>query len=54
VSSEKLKQEINKDNVIYCNSLDLAKQYLDENIKGGEVVFIMGAGDVYNLTKLLA
>lgn len=53
VSSEKLQQEINKDNVIYCNSLDMAQTYLDENIQGREIVFIMGAGDVYNLTKQL-
>jgi UDP-N-acetylmuramate--alanine ligase len=53
VSSEKLQQEINKDNVIYLDSLDLAKEYLDENIKGGEIVFIMGAGDIYDLTKRL-
>lgn len=55
VSSEKLVKEILgkrklKNRVFY---LPMAKilESLKENLSGGEVVIIMGAGDIYNLTK---
>jgi len=53
VSSKKLQEEISikRDDVIYIDSLDSAKKYILDNIKGGEIVFIMGAGDIYDLTK---
>ncbi|MEK7541077.1 MAG: UDP-N-acetylmuramate--L-alanine ligase [Patescibacteria group bacterium] len=48
VSSEKLVQKISKNNVKYIILRDLEK-YIKENIKSGEVLIIMGAGDIYRL-----
>jgi len=55
VSSKKLYEQIlnNRENVFYCDSLDSVKDFIDKNIKGEEVIFIMGAGDIYDLTKKL-
>lgn len=49
-SSEKLVKSIKKKNVIYLPMEDI-KKYLEQNIKRGEILVIMGAGDIYNLTK---
>jgi UDP-N-acetylmuramate--alanine ligase len=43
---------IQRKEVIYLEGIDKAKQYLEDNLQGGEAVFIMGAGDIYKL-KLL-
>lgn len=51
VSSQKLVEKINKDKVIYIPSIEKAAHYLKDNLKGGEVVIIMGAGDIYNLSS---
>lgn len=53
VNSQKLVKSINKKNVVYLPKEKII-DYLKENLKGKEVVIIMGAGDIYNLTiKLL-
>ena len=50
VSSEKLVKKVNKKEVIYL-SKDKIISHLKENLKGREVVIIMGAGDIYQLTE---
>ena len=49
VNSEKLIEAINKPWAIYLPQEEIIN-YLRKNLKGGEVVIIMGAGDIYNLT----
>lgn len=48
VSSEKLVQKIDKNNVRYLLLCDIEK-YIKDNIKTGDVLIIMGAGDIYKL-----
>ncbi len=48
VSSKKLAVKIKKENVSYLAIADLEK-YIKENISSGEVLIIMGAGDIYKL-----
>lgn len=48
VSSGRLVKKINRKNVSYLPISDLEK-YIKENIEGGEVLIIMGAGDIYKL-----
>ncbi|MCX6720427.1 MAG: UDP-N-acetylmuramate--L-alanine ligase [Candidatus Staskawiczbacteria bacterium] len=48
VSSEKLVKKINRKNVSYLPMNSLEK-YITENVKSGEVLIIMGAGDIYKL-----
>ncbi len=48
VSSENLVKKIHKKNVQYM-ALDSAEKFVKENIKSGEVLIIMGAGDIYKL-----
>ena len=48
VNSEKLVKTVNKNWVIYLPKKEII-DYLKKNSKGGEVVVIMGAGDIYNL-----
>ena len=52
VNSKKMVKAINKKNVIYLRKEEIL-DYLKQNLKGGEVVIIMGAGDIYNLTLRL-
>jgi UDP-N-acetylmuramate--alanine ligase len=49
VSAKKLVDAIDKENVIYLPKEKIIN-YLKKNLRGGEVVIIMGAGDIYNLT----
>jgi UDP-N-acetylmuramate--alanine ligase len=49
VNAQKLVEAIDKENVIYLPKGKIIN-YLKKNFKGGEVVIIMGAGDIYNLT----
>jgi len=49
VNSEKLVKEVNRDNVIYVPLADVEK-FIKENINSGDVLVIMGAGDIYNLS----
>ena len=48
VNSEKLVKAVNKNWVIYLPKKEIIN-YLKKNLRGGEVVVIMGAGDIYNL-----
>ena len=48
VSSKKLVKQIKKDNVIYLEK-EKIKPYLKDILKGGEIVIVMGAGDIYKL-----
>jgi UDP-N-acetylmuramate--alanine ligase len=50
VNSQKLVEAINKENVIYLPKEKIIN-YLKKNLRGGEVVIIMGAGDIYNLSS---
>jgi UDP-N-acetylmuramate--alanine ligase len=46
VNAQKLVEAIDKENVIYLPKEKIIN-YLKKNLKGGEVVIIMGAGDIY-------
>lgn len=48
VSSQLLVDKVNKKSVSYL-PFDQVEKYIKENIKSGEVLIIMGAGDVYKL-----
>jgi UDP-N-acetylmuramate--alanine ligase len=48
VSSEKLVKKINRKNVSYL-PINKLEKYIKENIKSGDVLIIMGAGDIYKL-----
>jgi len=48
VSSEKLVKKINRKNVLYL-PMDSLENYIKTNIKSGEVLIIMGAGDIFKL-----
>ena len=52
INSQKLVQKINENWIDYLPKEKIIK-YLKKNIKGGEVVIIMGAGDIYNITAQL-
>ncbi|MCK4781912.1 UDP-N-acetylmuramate--L-alanine ligase [Candidatus Parcubacteria bacterium] len=49
VSSEKLIKAIKNNKAIYIPSIKKVENYLKNNIKKGEVVIIMGAGDIYKV-----
>ena len=49
VSAQKLVKAVNKENVEYLPKEKIIP-YLKKNLKGGEIVIIMGAGDIYNLS----
>ncbi len=53
VSSEKLVKAINKKSVIHLPREKIIN-YLKENLNEGEILIVMGAGDIYNLTLSLA
>ncbi|HDM31792.1 MAG TPA: hypothetical protein ENG32_00255, partial [bacterium] len=49
VNSQKLVKATNRENTIYLPKRKIIN-YLKKNLKGGEVVIFMGAGDIYELT----
>jgi len=52
VSSQKLVKEVNKknkDSAMYIPDIKKTAAFLKNNLKGKEIVVIMGAGDIYNL-----
>ena len=51
VSSQDLAQAVK--HAIYIPTVQEIETYLKENLQGGEIVMIMGAGDIYNLTLAL-
>ena len=48
VSSEKLVKKINKENILYIPMAGVEK-FVKENIGPGDVLIVMGAGDIYKL-----
>jgi UDP-N-acetylmuramate--alanine ligase len=48
VNSENLVKKTARKNIKYM-PLDIAEKFVKENIKSGEVLIIMGAGDIYKL-----
>ena len=50
VSSQKLVKATNRENTIYLPKRKIIN-YLKRNLKGGEVVIFMGAGDIYELSQ---
>jgi UDP-N-acetylmuramate--alanine ligase len=48
INSKKLVEAINRESVVYCATKDLEK-LVKENINSGDVLIIMGAGDIYKL-----
>lgn len=58
VSSYKLVTEVKKKKttakeIIYLKNLEKTAEHLRRNIQGGEIVIAMGAGDIYNLKKMI-
>ena len=53
MNSEKLVQELASrgKHAEHSASFDYAKQWINNNSKDGDVVMIMGAGDIYDLAK---
>lgn len=54
-SAENLAEDIKKKGVSarYIESFDEIAEYLKENVKDGDIVFTMGAGDVVNINDLI-
>jgi UDP-N-acetylmuramate--alanine ligase len=52
ISSKKLVQAINKQNTTYLPRKEII-DYLRKHLQGGEIVMMMGAGDIYNLSSCL-
>jgi len=50
INSKKLIKEIKKESVIYCATNSLEKT-IKENITSGDVLIIMGAGDIYKFAE---
>lgn len=54
ISSLDIVKAANKDNIKYVGNFEETADYLANNITSGDVVFVMGAGDIYKLSgKLL-
>ena len=53
ITSKKLGASINPP-ALYIPTIKEIKNYLRKNLKGGEVVIIMGAGDIYKLADELS
>ena len=51
VSSEKLAKAVDKDSVIYLPKAKILHHFLKKNLRAGEVIMIMGAGDIYKLSE---
>ncbi len=52
INSQKLVKAINNKNVTYLKKLKIV-DFLKENLKNGQVLLLMGAGDIYELNKEL-
>ena len=50
INSQKLVKSIGKENVIYLKKEKII-DYLIKNVKDGEIIILMGAGDIYELNK---
>lgn len=53
VTSKKLTESIGKSNVIYIDNFDKTAQYIKENVSDGDIVLLMGAGDVNKIGDLI-
>lgn len=53
VTSEDLAKEVGKhhDDVAYVGSIEEARAYLEEHFKEADVIFTMGAGDIYEIAE---
>jgi UDP-N-acetylmuramate-alanine ligase len=49
VNSAKLAKAVNNPRVVSMEKFEDIKKYVYDNCKKGEVVVVMGAGDIYNL-----
>ena len=52
-TSEKLASEITSLKTIYIKEFNDIAKYLQENAKDGDMVFLMGAGDIINISDIL-
>ena len=52
VSAQKLVKTINKNSVIFVKKSQI-KNFLKNNLNGGEIVIFMGAGDIYQIASTL-
>lgn len=51
ISSKMLAEKT--DSAVYLDSFESIAKYLDENVKDGETVIVMGAGDIIKLSEML-
>ncbi len=51
VKSIKAKLKKSNGDVLYISNVGEAEKYLKKNIRGGERVIVMGAGDIYKLVS---
>ncbi|MCP6718785.1 MAG: UDP-N-acetylmuramate--L-alanine ligase [Patescibacteria group bacterium] len=51
-NSKELVKAVDKSSVTYLSKGEIQK-FLEENIRGGEIVILMGAGDIYDLSSKL-
>jgi UDP-N-acetylmuramate--alanine ligase len=51
--AQKIKEKTAANKVFYKNSLEKAAEFIKTNLKGGEIVIAMGAGDIYDFKKLI-
>ncbi|MEA3453020.1 MAG: UDP-N-acetylmuramate--L-alanine ligase [Patescibacteria group bacterium] len=54
IQAIKEEREREEDNILYISSIEEAKLFLEKNIQGGEIVMIMGAGNIYELSKMFS
>lgn len=52
VSSERLARDIGN-KAIYCDSIENAKEYLEQHISPDDLILVMGAGDIYKIFKMM-
>lgn len=52
VSSQKICEEIkSKKPVLHIPNIEKTKEYLEKNLSNGEIIIVMGAGDIYQLAN---
>ena len=54
IEAIKEKRECEENDILYLSSIEDAKLFLEKNIQGKEIVIIMGAGDIYELSKMFS
>ncbi len=53
ISSQDIVAAVKKDNVKYIGGLEQTADYIEQNAHEGDIVIVMGAGDVYKLSDML-